>query len=76
MGHWQAMALSWAVAVLLVGVGYVTWSWKQGVPVHWDYLGFAALIGGGGALLLMAWRSVRERLLRKGEEGQSEGGDE
>ena len=78
LGHWQALALAWAVSLVLVGIGYVVWSWLGGEPVHWDYFGRAALVGGGGAVLLMAWRGVRGKLGGKDPEGKnhSEGGDE
>lgn len=77
MGHWQALALSWVLSVLLVGIGYVLWSWFNGEPVQWGYLGFAALLGGGGAMLLMVWRGLRGLVAKDADgDGRSEGGDE
>jgi hypothetical protein len=57
---WLAAILSWAVAVLLVTVGYGVWLRSQGEPFHWSILRDAALFAAPVALL-RAWRDSRPR---------------
>lgn len=79
IGHWQAVALSWGVAVLLVGIGYVVWARLSHETAHWGEVLRAAVIGGGGAVLLMAWRGMRGRLDKEDatdDADQTEDGEE